>query len=459
MPNKIQWTNPSVKELAGQDDPLETIVDKTRQLVLDAMDNGWDGPPYDPFQLAELRKISVVPNTDIPDARIMPTSGNPEIEFNPNRSYARIRFSLAHEIAHTLFPDYKKSIHNRSGRLKRSDDWQIELLCNVSAAEILMPFGPASEIQKIPIKMSNIIAIKDKYHVSTEAALLRMIKITDQPVTMFSAAKTTDTDNAPYRIEYVVRSHTSTLPIYAGSKISSDSVLSECTAVGWTSSKRREKLFSELPYLEIECIGVSPYSGSIYPRVLAIIKSKANTASEPLKIAYVVGDATKPRGKNHKIIAHIANDKSKRWGRGFGKVISTEWPELRTSFVRWATEPNNLKLGQSHSFCISEDLTIFSMVAQHGLAASPHPKIRYRHLAKCLESLAAEAKEKSASVHMPRIGTGFAGGDWKIISELIDGHLVKNNVAVTVYDLVWKKQPNADQSILLDYAHDNLVTN
>ena len=172
MPNKIQWTNPSVKELAGQDDPLETIVDKTRQLVLDAMDNGWDGPPYDPFQLAELRKISVVPNTDIPDARIMPTSGNPEIEFNPNRSYARIRFSLAHEIAHTLFPDYKKSIHNRSGRLKRSDDWQIELLCNVSAAEILMPFGPASEIQKIPIKMSNIIAIKDKYHVSTEAAEL-----------------------------------------------------------------------------------------------------------------------------------------------------------------------------------------------------------------------------------------------------------------------------------------------
>lgn len=457
MPSKIQWTNPSVKKLAGQDDPLETIVNKTRQLILEAMDDGWNGPPYDPIHLANLRDISVIPNGDIPDARIIPTSENPEIEFNPNRSRTRIRFSLAHEIAHTLFPDYKKSIHNRSGELERSDDWQIELLCNVSAAEILMPFGPTSEIPKIPIKMENMIAIRNRYDVSTEAALLRMIKITTQPVTLFSAAKTKDVKDAPYRIEYVVHSRTSSLPIYAGLEISSNTVLSECTAIGWTS-KRREKLFKELPSLEIECIGVLPYHNSIYPRVLGIIKSKASMHAEPLAITYVVGDATKPRGKGHKIIAHIANDASKKWGRGFGKVISREWPKLQTSFVKWAFNPDNHKLGKSHSFQISEDLNIFSMVAQRGFAKSVYPKIHYGHLAKCLESLAIEAQKKSASVHMPRIGTGFAGGDWKIINELIYEHLIKEGVAVTVYDLPGSEKPRTNQNIL-DYVPESLTIN
>ena len=457
MFNEIQWTNPSVKKLAGQDDPLETIVNKTRQLVLEAMDNGWGGPPYDPIQLAKLRAISVIPNEDIPDARIIPSSGNPEIEFNPNRSHARIRFSLAHEIAHTLFPDYKKSIHNRSGKLKRPDDWQIELLCNVSAAEILMPFGPTSGIQEIPIKMDNIIAIRNRYDVSTEAVLLRMIKITTQPVTLFSAAKTKDAKDAPYRVEYVVHSHTSSLPIHAGLEIPSDRVLSECTAIGWTS-KRREKLFKELPPLEVECIGVSPYHNSIYPRVLGIIKPNANMISEPLEITYVVGDATKPRGKGYKIIAHVANDTSRRWGKGFGKVISKEWPKLQTSFVKWALKPGNLELGKSHSFRISEDLSIFSMVAQHGFANSAHPKIRYKHLAGCLESLAIEAKKNSAPVHMPRIGTGFAGGDWKIISELIYEHLVREGITVTVYDLSGREKPRANQNIL-DYVIESLATN
>ena len=429
---------------------MKIIIDKTRQLILEAMDEGWNGPPYDPIQLAKFMQIPVIPNEDISDARIIPSIKNPTIEFNPNRAHTRIRFSLAHEIAHTMFPDHKKSIHNRSGKLHRADDWQIELLCNVSAAEILMPFKPKSGIQKIPLKMENMIVIRNRYDVSTEAVLLRMIKITDQPATLFSAAKTTDTKNAPYRIDYVVNSHTSSLPIRTGMEISSNSALSECTAIGWTS-KRREKLFKELPPLEIECIGVSPYYNSIYPRVLVIIKSKTNMISKPREIAYVVGDATEPRGQGHRIIAHIANDVSKRWGKGFGKAISRKWPKLQTAFVKWASKPDTLKLGNSHLFQISENLDIFSMIAQHGFANSTYPKIRYKRLAECLGSLAIEANKNYATVHMPRIGTGFAGGDWKVISELIDEHLVKENIPVTVYDLPGRENPRTNQS-LLDYA-------
>jgi hypothetical protein len=41
--------------------------------------------------------------------------------------------------------------------------------------------------------------------------------------------------------------------------------------------------------------------------------------------------------------------------------------------------------------------------------------------------------ELGASVHMPPIGTGHGGGDWKVISELILEELVRKGTKVTVY--------------------------
>jgi hypothetical protein len=36
---------------------------------------------------------------------------------------------------------------------------------------------------------------------------------------------------------------------------------------------------------------------------------------------------------------------------------------------------------------------------------------------------------------MPRIGCGLAGGRWELVEPLVIGHLVRRDVAVTVYDL------------------------
>ena len=87
------------------------------------------------------------------------------------------------------------------------------------------------------------------------------------------------------------------------------------------------------------------------------------------------------------------------------------------------------------------------MIAQHGYGESSKPRIRYAALKNCLEKLKGFAKDKSATVHMPRIGTGFAGGNWSYISELIDEVLVRDGVAVTVYSLP-ESEPLEIQSIL-----------
>jgi hypothetical protein len=45
------------------------------------------------------------------------------------------------------------------------------------------------------------------------------------------------------------------------------------------------------------------------------------------------------------------------------------------------------------------------------------------------------AKGLNASVHMPRIGTGQAGGSWPVVEEIISETLTKVGIKVLVYDL------------------------
>ena len=51
-----------------------------------------------------------------------------------------------------------------------------------------------------------------------------------------------------------------------------------------------------------------------------------------------------------------------------------------------------------------------------------------------LAHLATKAAELDASVHMPRIGCGLAGGHWSRVEPLVMRRLVERGVAVTVYD-------------------------
>jgi O-acetyl-ADP-ribose deacetylase (regulator of RNase III) len=74
------------------------------------------------------------------------------------------------------------------------------------------------------------------------------------------------------------------------------------------------------------------------------------------------------------------------------------------------------------------------MVGQHGLRGGATPPIRYEAVEACLAKVAERARELDASVHMPRIGCGLAGGKWERIEPLVTKCLRDRGVAVTVYD-------------------------
>jgi O-acetyl-ADP-ribose deacetylase (regulator of RNase III) len=445
------WTDPSVIKFAGDNDPVEVMQNRVREIVLNAIQEGWAGPPFDPFELAEHLGIPITPREDIQDARTIPVGGRGlRIEFNPNKPRGRMRFSVAHEIGHTLFPDCAETVRTR-GLTEREDSWQLELLCNLAAAEILMPIGAAVGLEREPVRIDNVLRLQREYDVSTEAICLRMIKLTAEPYTLFAATRTSPalSSVANYRIDYSVPSRATKFSIPQGFEVSSDTVLSQCTAIGFTA-KGTARWARDLPKIYVECVGIPPYPGQYFPRIIGILQSGEAAKPSGRHIDYLWGDALKPRGKGHQIIAHIVNDKTPNWGGfGFARAVKKRFPSVQSDFQQWVnSDPENLSLGRIHLSEVAQDLDVVSMIAQHGYGPSRKPRIRYSVLKNCLRRLAEIAVERRASVHMPRIGSGQAGGKWPIIAELIDEALIQRGIDVTVYSLPSSQLLEETQSLL-----------
>lgn len=153
-------------------------------------------------------------------------------------------------------------------------------------------------------------------------------------------------------------------------------------------------------------------------------------------IAYLQGDATSPQTKGAKIIAHICNDLG-GWGKGFVLAISKRWPEPEKAYRQWHHErvSNDFALGAIQTVQVEPDIWVVNMIAQHGIKTDGKGlPIRYDAVQSCLEKLAENAKELEASVHMPRIGCGLAGGKWELIEPIIQHTLIARNIPTYVYD-------------------------
>lgn len=86
-----------------------------------------------------------------------------------------------------------------------------------------------------------------------------------------------------------------------------------------------------------------------------------------------------------------------------------------------------MKLGQVVFVPVAEGVQVTNMIGQHGIKAKDDgtPPIRYGALEECLITVAQWARDwDHASVHMPRIGCGLAGGKWSEIEPIILRRLV-----------------------------------
>lgn len=150
-----------------------------------------------------------------------------------------------------------------------------------------------------------------------------------------------------------------------------------------------------------------------------------------MAVRYTVGDATRPEGGGPKVLAHVCNDLG-LWGAGFVKAVSARWKAPERDYRR-AFADGGLKLGDVLFVDVSGELTVANMIAQRGVRRHRGAPIRYEALRAALRQVARRAKERGASVHMPRIGCGLAGGRWEKVEPLLQKTL--KGLDVVVYDL------------------------
>lgn len=147
-------------------------------------------------------------------------------------------------------------------------------------------------------------------------------------------------------------------------------------------------------------------------------------------IRYKVGDATQPCGDGIKLIVHCCNTLG-AWGAGFTAALSKRWPQPETYYRAMAKRD----LGAVEIVHVEHETFVANLIGQEGLAGQATlPPIRYEALGKGFESIASWAMKRKASVHMPRIGCGLAGGDWDCVEPLLDEYFVARSISVTVYD-------------------------
>ena len=156
-------------------------------------------------------------------------------------------------------------------------------------------------------------------------------------------------------------------------------------------------------------------------------------------IRYVKGDATRPAGESPRIIVHVCNDVG-GWGKGFVLALSKRWTAPEWEYRAWyrAKESEDgipFALGQVQLVQVEDRLWVANLIGQTGLDwAEERPPIRYEAIRDGLRRVREAAQDLDASVHMPRIGCGLAGGTWDEIGPIVEEELDAAGVGVTVYD-------------------------
>lgn len=169
-----------------------------------------------------------------------------------------------------------------------------------------------------------------------------------------------------------------------------------------------------------------------------------------MDITYIRGDATNPQGSGPRIITHVVNDRGYRWGRGFVVQLAKRWPGAERAYLRWHREgecaaagmaglegrKQPFALGQIQLVVVGDDIYLANLVGQRDVrrrASDPAP-VRYEAIREGLARVRACALDLGASVHLPRIGCGLAGGTWDRVEPIIKEELCAHGVSVTVYD-------------------------
>jgi len=188
----VRSTESLIKELVrstGAIDAAAAIRLKARELIeLYVASFGAPTMPINVEVLASLRGIRRSEELPLhsPDAELVPDGiGGVTMRVNPDRPDTRQRFSVAHEISHTFFPDYTTKGWCRTDaryRDRTDPDDHLEMLCDIAAAELLFPQPWFTEDAAAVADASALLRLATTYHASREATTRRYAETSPESV-------------------------------------------------------------------------------------------------------------------------------------------------------------------------------------------------------------------------------------------------------------------------------------
>lgn len=172
-----------LRKYPGKSDAKEIIRELARAKVAHAKNHRWSGPPFCAREFASILGIRCkeVSHDIGGDGRILiQRSGKPLIEFAAGRIPERQRFTIFHECAHTLFPDYGEytpTQHNAPGMGHSDSDKEFEFLCDVAAAEMLFPqVDFERDLLQLPhAGLQSVHTLRTRYEASIDATIYRTL--------------------------------------------------------------------------------------------------------------------------------------------------------------------------------------------------------------------------------------------------------------------------------------------
>lgn len=188
------------------------------------------------------------------------------------------------------------------------------------------------------------------------------------------------------------------------------------------------------------------HKGASLRRESVVVDAAASDTSA--RLHSVRGDATLASfGKGRKIVAHCCNTQG-RWGKGFVLAVTARWPLVAKRYRTWHKnrsgsgnpEDPEFRLGEVQFVEVKQGraVQVANMLGQIGVrqGGSKGPPVRYDALGAALLRVGERAAADGASVHMPRIGTGLAGGTWDLVEPLLLAMLAAHpTVDVYVYSI------------------------
>lgn len=165
---------------AHSSDPIQAVEIEVRKLLESC---GVKTAPVSVEEIAKKRNIKIAKSVQLKsDGFLMPQRNGFIVKTKKGLNETKYRFTLAHEIGHTLFFDLTTSPPTKRYPYCLLDAGE-ELLCDRAAAEILMPrviFKP--KLEQHSYSISSLFVLSEVFQASLQASALQMTRYCDNLV-------------------------------------------------------------------------------------------------------------------------------------------------------------------------------------------------------------------------------------------------------------------------------------